>query len=490
MKVIRKVRREMAPRHESESRRDADMQLGHTAHEAFKASLNEQESEDSWKEYVDTLSDEDILNENYDESKLTRTAKDFHLDYRKYPFLRRHTEHAPSDKGIRDIKKNIDYIGYTYTRYTGDIINQICGRYSVDSNLQEQKGLRKRVKMPADHVIYLDKSGRPVSYLVNMFWDEFAPKDENGQPMKRPPHSFANLDRISILNNLLGLDGVNETNAWLKWEEHKHELTDFHYAKLRSLFLKEPLDPESPPTPEEIMKMPTILDGKNVLIVDEVEFGGLSMKMAEHLLKRAIPEARFAGTTFWQDATVPIVDGNNYGVRDDEGGIDPHKKLNQDFLKALPVWYHSDKAHFQGRGIGDVDKDVYKDLYDAVDKDADAIIAKSSRQLSEEEKVAIRKRLRAKRFTELYGAAFRGVKTDLGSGGEDNGETRQLTKDMKQLLADYRAHKIFPWINPKNLNHEDDAERDYIIQCVRAGVSPNKCKDIQKEIDRRIPDDY
>ena len=488
MEVIRKIRKEIVPKHESESRRHVNRQLGHKAHEAFKESSNEQEP-DSWKEYVDTLSDEDILNENYDESKLTRTADDFHLDYRNYPFLRRHTEHAPSKDGIIDIPKNIDYIGYTYTRYTGDIINQICGRYSVESNLQASKLSRKKVKMPADHVIYLDKSGRPVSYLVNTFWDEFAPKDENGQPMKRPPHSFANLDRISILDNLFGLSGINETNAWSNWEENKHKLNDFHFAQLRSLFLKEPLDPESPPTPEEIMKMPTILDGKNVLIVDEVEFGGLSMRMAECLLKGAIPEARFAGTTFWQDATVPLPDNNN-NTEDDDGGINPHKKVGRDFLAALPVWYHSDKAHFQGRGVGDVNKTVFEKLYDDVDRDADAIIARSGRQLSEEEKRAIRKRLKAKRFTELYGAAFRGVRTNLGPGGEDNGETRQLTKDIKQLLVDYRAHKIFPWMNPKNINHEDEAEHDYVIQCVRAGVSPNKCKEMQIEIDRRTPDKY
>ncbi len=322
-----------------------------------------------------------------------------------------------------------------------------------------------------------------------MFWDEFAPKDENNQPMKRPPHSFANLDRISVSENLFGLSSINETNAWSRWEKHKHNLNESHFAQLRSLFLKEPLDPESPPTPEEIMKMPTILDGKNALIVDEVEFGGLSMRMAEYLLKKAIPEAQFAGTTFWQDATEAIPNNNN-NAKDDEGGINPHKKVGQDFLKALPVWYHSDKAHFQGRGIGDVDKTIYEKLNDSVDKDVDTIIAKSSRQLSEEEKIAIRKRLKAKRFTELYGSAFRGVKTDLGPGGEDNGEIRRLTKDMKQLLSDYRAHKILPWMNPKKLNYEDNAADDYYIQCVRAGISPKNYQKIKEIIDKRLPDNY
>ena len=390
---------------------------------------------------------------------------------------------------IIDIAKNIDYIGYSYTRYTADLINQICGRYKVEKNFEEIKSKREKIQMPADHIIYLDKSGRPLSYLVNLFWDEFAPKDKDGHPVKRPPHSFANLDRISVLQNLLQENDANENNAWIKWEKHKNHLTPYHFAMLRSLFLKEPLDPDSPPTPEEVMKMPTILDGKKVLIVDEVEFGGLSMRMAECLLQNAIPEATFAGTTFWQDATSPVTTDNSNNDKEFEGGIDRNKKVNKTFLKALPVWYHSDKNHFQGRGIGDVEPGFYRKQYEQTDEDADTIIANSSRPLSEEEKLDIRKNLRARRFTELYGAAFRGIKIGLGPGGEDKGETRRLTKDMQQLLADYRAKKIFPRRNPKKLNYETTAAEDYIIQCIRAGISPDNYTKIKKEIDQRPVED-
>ena len=38
--------------------------------------------------------------------------------------------------------------------------------------------LSRDKKEAVDHVVYLDKSARPVSWLVNMFWSEFAVKDE------------------------------------------------------------------------------------------------------------------------------------------------------------------------------------------------------------------------------------------------------------------------------------------------------------------------
>ncbi len=118
--------------------------VGRKIYEAFKANITKKM--EPWKQYVNTLSDKDILDGNFDKSKLTRTAADFHLDYTLYPFLRRHTEHAPTKEGLKDVPKNIDYIGYTYTRYTGDIINQICGRYEVETNFEEPKGSRERVK--------------------------------------------------------------------------------------------------------------------------------------------------------------------------------------------------------------------------------------------------------------------------------------------------------------------------------------------------------
>ncbi|MBR3132171.1 hypothetical protein IKG33_02065 [Candidatus Saccharibacteria bacterium] len=442
-------------------------------------------------EYAKTLTDEDILKGKFDKTKLTRTADDFHLDCEDYPALRQHTEHTLNKKGETvDVHKNMDYKGYTYVRYTSDIIKRICGEYAVEKDHDETK--REKIKMDADHVIYLDKSGRPVQYLVDLFWDEFAPRDKNGKPHPKPTHSFANLDRISILTNLLKCKNVDDNNAWKKWEESKDKLTTSHFAMLRSLFLKEPLNPDKEEYyqahPEAIMELPTILDDKKVMIVDEVEYGGLSMEMATYLLRRAVPEmAELSGTTFWQDSTEsPGDDGTNDENAICEDGIKTKKKFGKLVLKALPAWYLS--KDFRGRGIGDVDMPFYDKAYEHAERDARKIIENSSRPLSEEEKKTIIKKLKAKRFTEKYGSPFRGKKIDLGPEGEDSEMTRKLTKDMKQLLKDYRAGKIFPWSNRKLVNTDKEIANEYAIQIVRAGINPENYEKIKNAIDARPPE--
>jgi len=77
-----------------------------------------------------------------------------------------------------------------------------------------------------------------------------------------------------------------------------------HLAAIRSLFIEGGIENEDP---DEIMRTPTILDGKRLLIVDEVSRTGATLSIAEFLFRAAIPEASHVeGTYFWHPAEPPI----------------------------------------------------------------------------------------------------------------------------------------------------------------------------------------
>lgn len=107
-----------------------------------------------------------------------------------------------------------------------------------------------------------------------MLWKSFAAIDNNGKQAKRPRHTYVNIDRSPWFRKVgidVSDDGRQKSNGELAtysdFISHKDNLTNMHLAAIRSLFIEGGIETEDP---DEIMNTPTILDGKRLLIVDEV----------------------------------------------------------------------------------------------------------------------------------------------------------------------------------------------------------------------------
>lgn len=154
----------------------------------------------------------------------------------------------------------------------------------------------------ADAVFYLDKSARPVQWLVSSFWEVFA---EN--QAEKPETHFLNLHAQE------GPGGARPSHEDVV-RQVESGLFDSEIAEMRTIF------------PE--------LDGKNILVVDEVMVSGATEELAYRLFRRAFPEAHVRSAS-WMVA----------GQRSDErGNLYPVE---------IPVWYRKD--HETGRGIAPVD---------------------------------------------------------------------------------------------------------------------------------------
>lgn len=384
-----------------------------------------QESErlPAWKQYVDSLTDEQIANDEYDEAKLTRTAEDFYVDYDDYTILRQQAleklvKAHELDKGVnKKVTVNINEAVSIHTTATQRLIDIISGR-----NEQFEK---------PDQVIYLDKSGHPLAWLVNTFWDDMAKKDETGAAVKRPPHSFVNIDRVRVLADFFGVrfDGKHrpidyeDTNE--AWRKNHDQLTIEHFAPLRALFLEKGLDPAKNPTMEDIMAMPSTLDNKKLLIIDETTYKGTTLAVAKDLFSRAFPTAQIETTDYWL----------------------------QNGSKSTPVWYPNDMGDARGRGIGDIDEDYYATQYETHPNPIT--------------------------YARHVGSKFYSAPLNLE---EEVGQpSRRLMKDIQTMHRDYQDGKIL--VNPSlySETYLDDFDREMEL-VVRQGVNPRNFAKIAEEI--------
>lgn len=127
---------------------------------------------------------------------------------------------------------------------------------------------------PFDTVMFLDKSARPVAWMLKELWPSIAPQkidEATGEvrTMEMPQIKFANIDR-------------------LHWRiDPDQEIVEG--GKMRE------------PTLDEIQGLRSIYDvdeqhtisGQNVLIVDEQKESGDTLAVAQDLFSRAFPESRF-----------------------------------------------------------------------------------------------------------------------------------------------------------------------------------------------------
>ncbi len=334
----------------------------------------------------------------------------------EFPVLMEQTHKILRDKKMVNEKININENIIHYIQDTALLISVIDGRLSGG--------------VPYDHVVYLDKSARPVSWLVNMFWDEFAVKDGEGFPVKRPQHSYINIDRSPWFRNVginVSDDGRQKDNGELAtyndFVNNIGNLSKRHLAEIRALYIEGGISEEDE---NWIFDHPTILDGKRILIVDEVSRTGSTLDIAKHLFRLAIPDFdKIEGTYFWHPG-------------------EPMLKMgNETVLTSLPVWY--DPNTLMGRGIGSPDERYYRELYkEYLEKAVD------------NEDIDLNKFKTYAFSSSVFSAPLlndEGKVLDLAI----EKKTRELCKDLRRLYDEYKAGRIF-FVPPNEWMDFDDFE--------------------------------
>lgn len=173
---------------------------------------------------------------------------------------------------------------------------------------------------PYDTVIFLDKSARPVAWLMKELWPKLA-ADADGVVADMPAINFLNIDREQWVNTV-------DPNGSGYMDISK--VDDTIVRSLRSIFIK-PGD-KADGLVEDIDTAPASLDGKNIMVVDEVLSTGRTLDIAKKFLLRAFPTATVTGM-YWMKGIATLNSGLSRGNAD------------------LPVWYK--RNLITGRGVGD-----------------------------------------------------------------------------------------------------------------------------------------
>lgn len=182
--------------------------------------------------------------------------------------------------------------------------------------------INKMVREQTEVAVFLDKSARPVGWLMHALWDQLAPHDAEGNTPPEPQIKFLNIDREQwgaitgrTEDGMLNVNGIPQERI----DELRHVFapTDKH------------IDEASAPNEHSMFA------GKRVMLVDEVSVSGDTLRMSKKIFERAFPDATAIDGQYWMS-------GN---VKDTGRGV----RINTD----LPVWY-SDKLS-TGRGVADRD---------------------------------------------------------------------------------------------------------------------------------------
>lgn len=188
-----------------------------------------------------------------------------------------------------------------------------------------------------DVVIYLDKSARPVSWLVQKFWPDMADKKA-----VKPRTKFINIDRDDqIWRDIESAEEGDPTSKTYRFDRIPKDKV----LALRALFYRGELS-ESNWKNEVMDDKKSDLANKNILIIDEVKFKGQTMKLAQGILKLAFPNSNVTGVYFWdsQPHAVFVGSGSQCEMQ----------------MTSVPAWY--DKKDSFGRGVSNKSELYYSGL--------------------------------------------------------------------------------------------------------------------------------
>jgi hypothetical protein len=278
-------------------------------------------------------------------------------EFPRYKILDTPTEGLDSKRTLEEYVKNTDYI-------IGRLDGSIPPRdnvYSIDQDLFEKRGTVFFTKQESkdipcaqkpDIVLWLDKSARPVSWMVQELWDQLASRNEDGSIADKPQSWFLNIDRFPWLRasglgnkeiasgvpgqfdiNSIGTDAapVKRQIGWIRgiFVDDKRQDQDGNVITLT----EENFD-------QEVWNMPLRCTKNNqspqsLMIVDEVKSSGDTLSIAQQLLSAAFPEL-VVTRAYWQnDKRATSIKGAS---------------INKDGW--VPVWYDENTA--AGRGVGEV----------------------------------------------------------------------------------------------------------------------------------------
>lgn len=223
-------------------------------------------------------------------------------DSREYSILR---EHRRTDGSF----KSIDELEIEYVELTDKLIHKM-----THGETFTHEG--EHVHEVPTKVVFLDKSARPLAWLVRDLWDTLAPEPGSGDIPPKPDFKFLNIDRNQWK------DQLDPNNAGIF---DARLLTDEQITGLRSLYNKDhdgSFDAENE------------MDDQVIMVVDEVRASGVTLEIAQAILHRAFPTSKIFGT-HWMSRMA--TSGTAVGNAD------------------LPVWYRDDSTNIKftsGRGVG------------------------------------------------------------------------------------------------------------------------------------------
>lgn len=168
------------------------------------------------------------------------------------------------------------------------------------------------------HVVFLDKSARPVAWLVKSLWPTLG-VDEEAKAVSLPEIRFANIDR-------------EQWGPVTGRSEDKNGGVDLSRIHPDAIHDLQRLFGGLSSDGHDIGSTRTQFDGATVAIVDEVKASGDTLEIATGLFELAFPEGRFKGL-YWMP---PVVKTRPGGAR-----------VNSE----VPVWYNDYDQH--GRLVAD-----------------------------------------------------------------------------------------------------------------------------------------
>lgn len=263
----------------------------------------------------------------------------YSIDPADYFIFSKQEGHVPFEGSGR---WTMDYVAQKYIQSTDKVVGMMDG--SIEKRALVDPDNPERSQQAPDVVVYLDKSARPVQWFAKEFWDQLATKqiDENGQEQiaKRPEEKFLNIDRA----NWFYRGGQNEGGLVDDLRPINFDIdsvSEDDILGIRAVFAKGELSEEN--WQQQVLEQPNALDGKNILIIDEVGNSGSTLSIAQQLLKRAFPDATVSGNYFWDSVGQAV--GNTGRMQ----------------MGISPVWY--DPTESGGRGIGEQDPLYYEQAY-------------------------------------------------------------------------------------------------------------------------------
>ena len=221
----------------------------------------------------------------------------------KYAILHEHRRTDGSFKSIEELEME-------YVQLTDKLIYKMTHGETVAGS--EAGG----EKIIPTKVVFLDKSARPLAWLVNELWDVLAPEPGSDEIPPKPDFKFLNIDRKQWVGEM----DPNGTGGY----DARH-ISQEAIEGLRSIYNRKhdgSYDAENE------------MDDQAIMVVDEVRSTGRTLDISRQIIQRAFPGSKVFGT-HWMGGRVSVPGGD----------------ANAD----LPVWYRDDSTnvkHVYGRGVG------------------------------------------------------------------------------------------------------------------------------------------